>query len=105
LAFNLTTQDKKILKMRGQGESLEDIADHFNISLADVKSVFPKIAEQVMTADNTVELMKIMNETPYDQTRKSQRRILDGIDKKWLVEYAVELFPTETQEALQEKYQ
>lgn len=103
MTIQLTTQEKKIIKMRGNGEKLEDIADHFNIELDIVKAVFPKVADQVRSAEDTAEVMKILNETPYDKTRKAQRRMLDEIDKRWLVEYVLEYFPDETREALRER--
>ena len=39
-----------------------------------------------------------------NEERKKARHLLDGIDKKWLVEYTVELFPSETQTEIERVY-
>jgi len=96
----LSMQDKKILVMRMNDETLEDIADEFNITVDDVRKVFVKLAEQIKTTEAVIEMQNLMNSFPYSQTRKKQRRILDGITKDNLVEYAVEYFPDEVRERL-----
>lgn len=83
----LSEQDKIILVMRANNETIDDIADHFKITIREVSNVFERVKEQTKSPEDVLAQHKLLDQFPYTQTKRKEIRILDGISKDVLLDY------------------
>lgn len=100
--MNLSETEKKMLKMRMDGESNEDVVEHLGVSLDDVAKLFTNLQSQLKTSSDTIELMNMMKGLPTQKTEKRSIRLLDDIPMEHLINYMQMHFADEMWEALAE---
>ncbi len=98
----LSNNLKKLMKMRLDGESNEDVAEYLGLTLGDVAELFVDLEQQIKTIDDSTELMNIIKAMPTIHTEKRSKRLLDDIPMDHLINYILKNFSDETWEALAE---
>ena len=100
--MQLSDNLKKLMKMRLDGESNENVAEHLGLKLGEIAELFIDLEQQVKTRDDSAELMNIIKAMPTIHTEKRSKRLLDDIPMEHLINYILKNFADEAWEALAE---